>query len=287
MTGFPLQFYAHLDSLREAYETTPNVTLKNDECHINFKVASEDLPDITLLETDTYALIRENVSVVIRAIILQAINWREGMLKVAVPDKYGTAGIEVPLGSRLHRAIKYACEKDSVRQYLVRFWKEWTDRALPHDWASLYASGRMTWTELNPERDIRQDDVSSPLRNCYDNLLAQASKCLKSTEEGQRWLQDLQPYAFSEPPPADRLDGANTRPLAARFVRRCLRRLNADLPIYQVIADTVPMTLEQAAMAHDCICATERFPLAVFCDDDLFCPQCGGRVNEESQPARI
>ncbi len=54
----------------------------------------------------------------------------------------------------------------------------------------------MTWTQLNPERDIRLGDVSSPLRNCYDNLLAEASKSLKSTEEGERWLEALQPHGF-------------------------------------------------------------------------------------------
>ena len=111
MTGFPLQFYAHLDGLRNAYDSTKTVTLKNDECHINFNEASEDLPDITLLETETYALIRDNVSFVIRAIILQAINWREGVLKVAVPDTYGPGGVEMRLGTRLHRAIKYALRK--------------------------------------------------------------------------------------------------------------------------------------------------------------------------------
>ncbi len=114
MTGFPLQFYAHLDSLREAYETTKTVTLKNDECHINFNEASEDLPDITLMETETYALIRDNVSFVIRAIILQAINWREGMLKVAVPDKYGTGRDRDAAGHSPPSGHQVRVRKDSV-----------------------------------------------------------------------------------------------------------------------------------------------------------------------------
>jgi hypothetical protein len=239
MTGFPLQFYAHLDSLRAAYDNTKTVTLKNDECHINFNEASEDLPDITLLETDTYALIRENVSNVIRAIILQAINWKDGVLKVAVPDKHGTGAIEMRLGSRLHRAIKYACEKERVRQYLARFWNEWANRASPRDWACLYASGRMTWTQLNPERDIRQGDVSSPLRNCYDGLLAQVTKNLKASEEGQRWLRALESDPFEERPFDGSADGAENEPLARKIVRTCLRRLNPEIPIYQVIADKV------------------------------------------------
>ncbi len=284
MTGFPLQFYAHLDILRRAYETTKTVTLKNDECHINFQEASEDLPDITLRETETYALIRDNVSVVIRAIILQAINSREGVLKVVVPNNYGAGGVEMRLGTRLHRTIKSACEKVSVRQYLARFWNEWMNQASPRDWACLYASGRMTWNQLNPERDVRQGEVSSPLRNCYEDVLVQAKTKLEATEEGLRWLQALQPYHFEEPPIEDSFDSPDNGSLAARLVRTCLRRLNPELPIYQVLADSVPRSLEPGSMARGCVCEEEAFPLAVYCDDDLFCPQCGGCVIRDSRP---
>lgn len=236
MTGFPLQFYSHLDDLRRAYEATPTITRKNDECHMDFNEASEDLPDITLLETDTYALIRDNVAFVIRAMILQAINWREGVLKVVVPDAYGPGGVEIRLGARLHRAIKYACEQERVRRYLAHFWKEWMDRATPRDWAALYASGRMTWTQLNPERDVRQGDVSSPLRNCYDNLLAQAESRLNATEVGKRWLAALKAERFEESPAEGSVDGAAAT-AAVKLVRGCLRRLSPDMPIFQVIAE--------------------------------------------------
>jgi hypothetical protein len=240
MTGFPLQFYAHLDDLRAAYDTTKTVTLKNDECHINFNEASEDLPDINVLETETYALIRDNVSIVIRAIILQAINWREGVLKVMVPDRHDTTmGVELRLGTRLHRAIKYACEKDRIRQYLARFWNDWMNRASPRDWACLYASGRMTWTQLKPGRDVRASYVPSPLFNCYDNLLTYAKKELEGTEEGQRWLKALEPYPFVEPGAEERVDRAADGSLPARLVRTCLMRLNPEMPIYQVIADKI------------------------------------------------
>ena len=239
MTGFPLQFYAHLDTLQKSYETAMTLNLKSDVAHINYNEASEDLPDISLLETDTYALIRDNVSFVIRAMILQAINWREGVLKVSVPDKHGQGGIEMRLGTRLHRAIKYACDIDRVRQYLARFWNDWANRATPRDWACLYASGQMTWEQLKPERDVRQADASSPLRNCYDKLLDQARSKLESTEEGQRWLDELQSGPFEEIPLEDRSETVPNEPLARLMIRTCLSRLNSEIPIYQVIADKV------------------------------------------------
>ena len=123
------------------------------------------------MEAGTYALIRDNVAYVLRAMILQAINCREGVLKVIVPDPYGPGGVEMRLGTRLHRAIKYACDNERVRLDIARFWNDWANAAGPKDWAMLYASGRMTWTQLNPERDVREGDMSSPLRNCYHALL--------------------------------------------------------------------------------------------------------------------
>ena len=45
MTGFPLQFYAHLDTLRRAYETTRTTgSLKSDAAHINYHEARRTCP---------------------------------------------------------------------------------------------------------------------------------------------------------------------------------------------------------------------------------------------------
>jgi hypothetical protein len=238
MTGFPLQFYAGLDALRASYDKTiSKAGLGSDVAHINFNEASETLPDITLLDTDTYAQIRDHVSFVIRAIILGVINWREDVLKVSVPDPFGGRGIEMRLGSRLHRAIKYACDTDRVRRYLVEYCNDWVNRTTPRDWACLYASGRMTWEQLKPERDIRQGEISSPLRNCYESLLNLAMSRLNATEEGRRWLASLREDPFDPPSPDDPPDLATHGSFAQKLVRRTLRRLNPEMPIYQIMTD--------------------------------------------------
>ena len=241
MTGFPLQFYAPLDTLRASYEKaiTRVGNLGPDVAHINFNEASENLPDITLLETDTYALIRDHVSFVIRAIILGTINWQEDVLKVSVPDPFGPRGRQLRLGKRLHRAIKYACDTEQVRKHLVKVWNDWANQANARDWACLYASARMTWSQLNPERDVRQGEISAPLRNCYESLLGLASTKLNATDEGKRWLRALESDPFEEVPPDELRDVSTNVSFAGKLVRTCLRRLNSEIPIYQILHDKV------------------------------------------------
>lgn len=241
MVGFPLQYYAHLEDLREAYVSTPTGTGQNNECHIDHREAVEDLPDITLLEDETYVLIRENVSHAILGMVLGLINWREGLLKVTVPDPYGGQGIEVRLGSRLHRAVKYACEQDRIRTYLTRGWLAFMDRAGPREWACLYAAERMTWVQLRPPQDARVNDVSSPLYNCYEGLLRQSMEKLENepTGMGKRWLGVLKPYAFPEATADGQRPGPvpPDEPLAARLVRTCIRRMSPDFPIFQIMTE--------------------------------------------------
>ena len=160
MTGFPLQFYANLDALRLSYDKTiSKAGLGSDVAHINFHEASETMPDITLLDTDMYAQIRDHVSFIIRAIILGVIKWREDVLIISVPRPLWEAVV-----LRCDWAI--ACIAPSsmpaipngVRKYLVQYCNDWETQATPRDWACLYASSRMTWEQLKPERDIRQGE---------------------------------------------------------------------------------------------------------------------------------
>ncbi len=239
MTGFPLQFYAHLGQMKAAYDKTISRigNLGNDVAHINFNEAGETLPDITLLDANTYAQIRDHVSFVIRAIIIGVINWRDHVLRVGVPDIHGGKPSEMRLGTRLHRAIKYACDTDRVRRYLVQAGNDWVTNASTGDWACLYASARMTWEQLKPERDVTKGEVSSPLRNCYESILSLATNRLNATEEGKRWFSALRPDPFDPPRPDDPPDLDVHGTLAQKLIRRCLRRLNPEVPIYQIFPE--------------------------------------------------
>ena len=236
ITGFPLQHYARLDELHQAYHATPTYTGNNNECHIDYNNSWESLPTIRAINANTYANIRENIECVLLGMVLGWIKWTQGSYYVNVPDRLKAGVVAFRLGSRVGRSIESACEQEPIRSFLVRQWSDWSNRAGPRHWALLYASGMKTWADTRPVFDVRDDRTGlSPLRNCYQRILERAMAKLKLTEDGPRWLEALRSH-FARP--ADEAATAvETETFVQRLERECLRRIAPDVPIYQVLPE--------------------------------------------------
>ncbi len=242
MTGFPLQFYAHLDTLRHSYEKTLTQDgLGADVTHINYNEASENLPDITLLDTETYALIRDHVSYVIRAIILGTINWREDVLKVSIPDAYaspirrGPAGQAPPPSDQVR--LRQGARPQAPGEGLDRLVE-------PGHAARLGLPVRLGSNDLDTvePRARHQARVRSRPR-CATAMRACSAWPQPNSKRRTRANSGSVPSSRThsiEVGPDDRAEIAAHGTFAQKLVRICLRRLNAEIPIWQILHDKVP-----------------------------------------------
>ena len=194
MTGFPLQFYSRLDELRQAYENDLSlITRSNDECHIDFNEASDNLPDITNYPprpTPGFG----GTSLRSPGHDHRGDQLEAGRFQVRVPNEFHTGYVDVKLGSRLNRAVKTACEQPHISDYLRDSWDEWVKYATPRRLAALYVSSRKTHKELEPDLNAARHAIrSSPLRNCFEEIAKEAERLLNRTDEGKAWLQAVAP----------------------------------------------------------------------------------------------
>jgi hypothetical protein len=234
MTGFPLQFYSRLDELKRYYDTNVPITRSKDECHIDYREASDDLPDITNLSIDTYTKIRRTIGFVLQGMLTEVINWRRGMFHIRMPDAFHTDFVDVTLGSRLNRAVKTACEHPTIPNYLQECWTNWLRDATDRHLAILYVSCRKTHRELQPTVNAAVRQVQySPLRNCFEEIIKEAERLLNRTEDGQQWLQAVAPKLTGPHDSTPVLVSEDS--LASKIERNCLHRMSDDLPIYQIV----------------------------------------------------
>jgi hypothetical protein len=237
MTGFPLRYYARLDELHQAYHATPTFSGSRNECHIDFNTSWEDLPIIRAIDINEYKNIRDNIEYVLLGMVLGWINWDQGSYSIAVPDRLQAGVVNVTrLGNRIHRAIESVCAQEPMRSFVERSWYDWANRASPRDWAGLYVSGMKTWADTKPVVDVGTERRwFSPLRNCYEGILNLATRRLKATDEGLRWLEAL---SFRPPDHTDEAASeVEIETIAVRFERTCLRRISPEVPIYQVLTE--------------------------------------------------
>jgi hypothetical protein len=224
MAGFPLQYYAFLEQLDGSYHS-PGLGRSVDECHINYHDTWEDLPDIRLIEDRGYADIRDNIELVLLAMILGDITVEDGVFSVKVPDPMGIGVLHFRLGTRINRIIKHSCEKRGVRSYISQRWEEWTKRATVRDWAALYASVQQTYREISTRvYNVGGQNFSPPARNCFRLLVETVGQKMGARPEAQQVHQVLDPRN-RHPGYAD---------LFAEISTKCLRRVSPHLPIFQI-----------------------------------------------------
>lgn len=188
LAGFPLCLYSRLPELEEAYFDR-QLDEQRKTCHIKYRETFEDLPDILLVEDDAYRAIREYVDYVFRGLVLRFIE-REpnGMFCVRIHNPLVGEQV-VPLGLRINRIVKHACDNSEVREYLKKCWQRWsTEKASPTHFAVVYSA-------LQQSRDLikrqRREVEPLPALNCLYRLLESTASDLRKTDEGQQWYELL------------------------------------------------------------------------------------------------
>lgn len=94
-----------------------------------------------------------------------------------------------------------------------------------------------TYKELQPVVDNQKGEVrSSPLRNCFEEIVDQSMRELQKTDAGKQWFQAVKPVNPLDPSEqGSPVAGPDGEAFGARIERLCLRRLSQELPIYQIL----------------------------------------------------
>jgi hypothetical protein len=184
LAGVPLCLYSRLGELEKSY-LDPQLKDQRKTCHIRFRETFEDLPDILMVEDDEYKAIREYVDYVFRGLLLGFIEREpDGMFCVKIHGP--TVGEKVfPLGLRINRIVKHACDKAEVREYLKGRWQRWTqEKATPTHFAVLYNALQQS-RQLIQQR--RKSAEPLPALNCIYRLMESVACDLNKTDEGKKW----------------------------------------------------------------------------------------------------
>ncbi|MCX7406662.1 MAG: hypothetical protein NTZ32_01100 [Planctomycetales bacterium] len=244
LAGFPLCLYSRLRELEDAYFDT-QLKDQRQTCHIKWRETYEDLPDILLVEDDEYRAIREYVDYVFRGIFLRFIECGpDGMFCVKISSP--TVGEQViPLGLRVNRIVKHACDKPEVREFLKRSWQRWSsEKSTPTHFAVLYNALQQS-RQLIQQR--RKSTEPLPSLNCIYRLMESTADDLKKTDEGQRWYALLRDRdSFDD----DFDQWRDVRfPEVCRYIREaCLTLADEELlPIYQINLKKVDAVLLSGA----------------------------------------
>jgi hypothetical protein len=228
--GVPLQYYAFLEPLFQAYKQGGREVV---ESHINHHIAAEELPDIRVIHSDIYEKIRDNIDTVVFSMIRGVVTCRpDGRYVVLVPDKVGGGVDSFDLGSRISRIIKTCCEKEAVLHHLQESRAKWERQASPKEWALVFASAVKTY--VDSKRDIKGhlDEESSPLQNCCSSLLAHFRGRLLETAEGAQWHELLRTRDEVQDAPAD---VARYREMYRALLEgKVLRQASPSVPIFEV-----------------------------------------------------
>ena len=228
--GLPLLYYASLGTVYEAYEEDIQ---RADEYHIDWRETSENLPDIRVIDPQVYESIRENVEHVLFLMIVGIINCdAQGTYCISVDDWLGLGTDRFPLGSRLSRIIKKACEQQAIRNQMEKDRVDWEDKAAAKKWAMVYASCVLTYQHARTRVNWANTPQSFPLRNCFQILLEKVQQHLSDDQAGSLWHEFLRPKSASR-------DGAEAE---AQFKATyqwlvdagILCRVSPFVPIYQV-----------------------------------------------------
>jgi hypothetical protein len=239
MAGFPLLFYKGIGELQRAYERTrqPPTGTKN-QCHIDRRLATGDMPYIRPLELATNVHIRDNIGLVFRGMMLGWLAWEDEQFQIELSDPHGHPYMQ-PMGTQLHPVIRFACESESIRDQLKEHWSQWSSGARTEQWACLYASALMTYriahADITSAR--KAEPESTPLRNCFSDLVADLQGRLKERPDGQPWLAAIDPK-FKGHDSSD--DGA---PRGSQYlddlIKQTTVRVRADLSIFRLLPDKV------------------------------------------------
>ena len=231
--GVPLQYYAYLNELHDAYHNQLQGSDRSvDECHINWHDSWEDLPDVRTISSDVYAQIRNNVDEVLFAIIVGTIYVDDGIFWVRVPDEFQGSD-RLRLGTRINRIIKHACEKPEVRDYLKKQRVLWSQDANknPAKWAAVYASALQTYEDSRTEILAQGRTYAPPIRNCFKLLLSMVTQDLQATNEGKQWAGLLRlPTDASE----EQVLANNELFAKLKGEFKLLQRVSEAIPIYAI-----------------------------------------------------
>ena len=231
LAGVPLCLYSRLRELEDSYFDS-QLNDQRKTCHIRYRETFEDLPDILLVEDDEYRAIREYVDYVFRGLVLGFIEREpDGMFCVKIHSP--TVGEKVyPLGLRINRIVKHACDNSDVREYLKGRWQRWTqEKATPTHFAVLYNALQQS-RQLIQQR--RRSVEPLPALNCIYRLMESVAFDLKKTDEGQRWFALLRDRDSFDSDFEHWRD--HQFPEVCRYIREtCLALADEELlPIYQI-----------------------------------------------------
>lgn len=242
--GVPLHFYSNLATLRQQYDAAPMNEFRRT-CHIRWREAGENLPDIELINNNQYRLIANHVNDVIRGILLGFITASEdGQFKAVVKGKFQPR--EYILGSRLSSVIKQASSNDQVRTFLRRRWAMWKEHfaTTPLHYAVLYNAIQQNIRQFPSSVPVGQEMFTPPILNCFRKLLDDTEVDLTNENDGkedsvagEKYFDVLREYDEYVPDREQRemLFEENCR----RIREACLVPACNSLPILQIKIDNV------------------------------------------------
>lgn len=226
--GVALQLYSRIGRLKDSYYS---LTRFIPLAHIDRRT-SRDLPELLSPPMPLFPEIRQSAHVVLAGVLLGTIaREADGAFSITTKDRWLIGMEKHDLGRTMDRVIYHACLLQDVREYLRRWWADWTSAAtlksLAGLWVAIEAS-RAHVTDVYSNRVAGPRSVSDlPLVNLLRKLRRSVERDLESRPDGPALLERLNARA-----PA-----GTTAPDSLRaWGEQCLVRIG-DLPLYRLDAE--------------------------------------------------